>query len=119
MHDIRAAVAAGLRHEMTHQRLDAVDLEIFLDVTGKEAHAIYRGRQALTLNQLGAVAEWLDLQPHELFQPDLIALDCYGVQDLTDAQDALILAQAELIIFLAAELDTLTRQDPLIDSEKI
>jgi hypothetical protein len=118
MHDIGAAVAAGLRHEMTHQLLDAVDLEVFLFVTGKEAHAIYQGHQALTLNQLGAVAEWLDVPPDELIRPELVHLEVDGARHLVEAQDALILAQSELIVALATELEILTYQDPIIDLEK-
>lgn len=65
----RPAPATGLVYHMTRHRLDAVDLQLFLEIDAKSAHAIYRGRELMTLNQLGAVSKWLRVMPHELLYP--------------------------------------------------
>jgi hypothetical protein len=60
------AIHAGLCQHMTSQKLDAVHLQNALSVSAKTAHAIYRGQVYLSLEQVGTVADWLKIAPHEL-----------------------------------------------------
>lgn len=60
-------IAAGLRHQMSLRLMDAANLQRTLGITAKEAHDIYAGRVCMTLNELGDVAEWLEVDPHVFF----------------------------------------------------
>lgn len=57
--NLSQSVAAELRAEMARQRKTTTDLAYALKISQSSASLRYSGKQTLTLDEVGIVAEWL------------------------------------------------------------
>jgi antitoxin component HigA of HigAB toxin-antitoxin module len=66
------AIAAGLRNQMVLHGRTVKELQAALGLSIEETSDVYVGAQIMTLNHVGRVAAWLQINPHELLD------DAYG-----------------------------------------